>query len=501
MAVNPLVPFTDTVTDGAEVAPIVTGNSLIDSPNPYMGYALSQQAWEQMHPQDQWDHIAEIVAPGDDDNEMDGDDTGNFNPGAGLDTSQVERGDSIAPPPVSQPQTDYSGPVDEGQLSPRQREQMAIIKAQQSGGIKKIIDDLDTSIKRGPFPNWTVEPDNTAKRKDSISYRWSEFGKGVTEAANKVFGINESDPKDHFGRAFAQPHSDEPTLADEYGNVVGLPAEQVPHVEKTQASTQTTIASEMGQASSLVGAPPVAAPPPESGIPVAKSFGLYQPAPEQWGHVSDDPNRVSSILQVARSMVDGSRSPENLVHAAYAAAGIELPDIPEFQLQKAERVELKDLKPGDLVRWNGEYDEARIGVYADNGKIIEKPFGDKRASVRDLSDTDPKSVTGYRVSAPKTSVSMTSTQQRAAFNQAVNTTMKLLGGLFADVSPKKSSSSDKSSSSSGGSSSGGTSTRSPSSGSSSPGSPSAPRSTGRGRKGGTSSGSSGSSSGGGGSSW
>lgn len=458
MAVDPLIPYADTVTTGVGDG---SGNGAISTVDPFSLFPLSPQVWQEMDPQSQWNHIAEIVAPGVDDDDDEDEERGNFSPGARLDNTQIIDAPSYQQPPRGQfdewvqeqgsrpgtpkekidTSTDFDG-VDESALSPEQKKQLAIVKAQP---IKAQFDRLDRAVRGNAFPGYLFNPDNSPK-KYVHDYPDGLMGE-LAERADKLFGLNDD-----------RPQQEKPVLVNEgdgfvggaaKGEVIGVPGDSSaysPTIERTGDSPSGTPTSLM----------PKAVDPRPALRTAGKILGIYDREPERWTHVSDDPSRVHSILQVARSMVDGSRSPENLIQAAYAAAGIDLPDLPDFQTERADRVAIKDLKPGDLVRWDGPYAEPKIGLYVDNGKVIEKGFGEKRASVRDVSSMDKGSTTAYRMPSRSSSSTVTlSSSQRRVVNNAVSAVVKAISGIFSDISrtPSKSSSGSSSSKSSSGSSS------------------------------------------------
>jgi len=96
--------------------------------------------------------------------------------------------------------------------------------------------------------------------------------------------------------------------------------------------------------------------------------------------------------QVGTPYVWGGTAPggfdcSGLVQWAYAQMGLSLPRISYQQANAGKRIDLSELKPGDLVAWDYSGRNAgadHIAIYAGNGKIVEAPEPGEQVRVRDL---------------------------------------------------------------------------------------------------------------------
>ena len=134
---------------------------------------------------------------------------------------------------------------------------------------------------------------------------------------------------------------------------------------------------------------------PAFGVPVTPATQGYV-AP-YYGSVKDDAGPAglaAEIVQLAEKQVGtpyvwGGSSPRGfdcsgLVQWAYRSIGVDLPRVSADQARSGPRIDLDQLRPGDLVAWdlNGRNSGAdHIAIYAGDGKIIEAPEPGKRVRV------------------------------------------------------------------------------------------------------------------------
>lgn len=80
-----------------------------------------------------------------------------------------------------------------------------------------------------------------------------------------------------------------------------------------------------------------------------------------------------------------------LVQQVYRSMGIELPRLSADQARAGQRIDMKDLQPGDLVAWdNSTRNEGadHIAIYAGNGMITEAPRPGLNVRTRKLDADD-----------------------------------------------------------------------------------------------------------------
>lgn len=127
-------------------------------------------------------------------------------------------------------------------------------------------------------------------------------------------------------------------------------------------------------------------------------------------YVTDDAKSAETIVKVAKAMLgkpyvwggeDWSGADcSGLVQLAYAQAGIAMPRLSNYQMNKGKRVDYKNLKPGDLVGWNNSNHVVgadHIAIYIGNNQIIEAPRPGASIRVSGLYDYDVAEMWAVRI--------------------------------------------------------------------------------------------------------
>src|SRR6202034_936935 len=84
------------------------------------------------------------------------------------------------------------------------------------------------------------------------------------------------------------------------------------------------------------------------------------------------PNRSSDPVSVGRGVPRVGFDCSQLVHAAYAAAGIQLPRVAQEQFDVGPPVPSESpVQPGDLVLGDGRLDVCHVGIYVGAGEMID----------------------------------------------------------------------------------------------------------------------------------
>lgn len=119
--------------------------------------------------------------------------------------------------------------------------------------------------------------------------------------------------------------------------------------------------------------------------------------PNGGNYVTDDATTGETIVKVAKAMLgkpyiwggeDWSGADcSGLVQLAYKQAGIDMPRLSNYQMNKGKQVDYKDLKPGDLIGWNNSNHVVgadHIAIYIGDNKYIEAPRPGVSIRVSDL---------------------------------------------------------------------------------------------------------------------
>ena len=154
--------------------------------------------------------------------------------------------------------------------------------------------------------------------------------------------------------------------------------------------------------------------------------------------VSDDATAAEKIVRTAKAMLGkpyiwggedwNGADCSGLVQLAYAQAGIEMPRLSNYQMNKGKRVPYKDLKPGDLVGWNNSghvVGADHIAIYIGNGQIIEAPRPGTNIRVAGLYDYDVAEmwavrIPGKHVAAQAPVVPVTPRRRRLTYGPATS---------------------------------------------------------------------------------
>lgn len=108
--------------------------------------------------------------------------------------------------------------------------------------------------------------------------------------------------------------------------------------------------------------------------------------PNGGNYVTDDATTGETIVKVAKAMLGkpyiwggedwNGADCSGLVQLAYKQAGIEMPRLSNYQMNKGKQVDYKNLKPGDLIGWNNSNHVVgadHIAIYIGDNKYIEAP--------------------------------------------------------------------------------------------------------------------------------
>lgn len=115
------------------------------------------------------------------------------------------------------------------------------------------------------------------------------------------------------------------------------------------------------------------------------------PVPAQ-GLTRTTRDKVLSIVQaqIGRPYRWGGRSPDSgfdcsgLVQYSHSVAGIEVPRKSSAQLNRARKVALDDLQPGDLLFFRIRRNASHVGVYIGDGLFVHAPSRGKKVQKQRL---------------------------------------------------------------------------------------------------------------------
>ena len=123
-------------------------------------------------------------------------------------------------------------------------------------------------------------------------------------------------------------------------------------------------------------------------LPGSRTYGTaFAPLPHGAERAPADIAVATARAQIGKPYRWGAMGPSafdcsGLTRYAWAAAGVHLPHSSRAQFGSLPRVELDELKPGDLV-----YRPGHIGIYIGKGRMIHAPQSGSRVQISPLGRT------------------------------------------------------------------------------------------------------------------
>lgn len=241
-------------------------------------------------------------------------------------------------------------------------------------------------------------PDRYAERQSEAARLMQHFGdtKGVPGTLGGVPGYSETDPGPSISEALQGTLGDFPGNQPDIPEVNGLGEVTNDALASTDTAALGTTASAALAAPTFDGPQPQTDPLADMKIPSLQDMGIEWQGADDFANGEGWRHRVADVARkfLGTPYVWGGTSPSGfdcsgLVQYVYKQLGFDLPRISADQARSGKRIDLKDLKPGDLVGWDNSsrnYGADHIAIYIGDGKIIEAPRPGESVQISHIYD-------------------------------------------------------------------------------------------------------------------